>query len=211
MNGRELSKAFLGDCPLSNEVPSPSSDDDEFESWAAIVAGCLQPAAFVPPVSLGLGTPELVAPEGWRPSVGTLTPSDVAAFAVTGSSVMGAGSATDDTLQRIQLRVNTKECGEVALVVERAEDGLRVLIAAVDGNAVTALHREALVMRRALESGGQSVASLKIVRMDQSGTELAKGGLTPSRHDRRRASKACGSGSKSNAAKRTPRRLLIIG
>ena len=212
MNGRELSKASLVDCPLSSEETPQLSDDEQLKSWAAIVAGCLQPVPFVPPSALGFGLSDAVAPEGWRPSVVALTPGEASTVVANGQGapLSNPKTGTVDELNRIQLRVNTKECGEVALVVERADDGLRVLISAVDANAVKALHREAAVMRRALESGGQSVASLKIVRMDQRGTELAGDGLTP-RQDRRNAKKATGAASKSRAAQRTSRRLIIIG
>jgi hypothetical protein len=136
----------------------------------------------------------------------------VSTIETKGSIAAGSKAPTggNEPQQRIQLRVNTKECGEVALVVERAEAGLRVVISAVNANVLPALHREALVMKQALESSGQSVVSLKIVQMDQCGTDVAKNRLTPS-EDRLRSGKASGSRSKLNAAKRISRRLLIIG
>jgi hypothetical protein len=120
------------------------------------------------------------------------------------------GDGDSDALNRIQMRVNTAECGEVAVVVERAEAGLRVLIAASNPLATNTLHREASEMRRTLESQGHHIVSLKIIGMDRHGTELAKDGLTP-RNERRGAKKANGSDSKSPGAEKTARRLLIIG
>jgi hypothetical protein len=108
------------------------------------------------------------------------------------------------------MRVNTQECGEVAVVVERAETGLRVLIAAENPLAANTLHREATAMRNALESGGHNIVSLKIIGMEQYGTELAKDGLTP-RNDKRGTKKANGTDSKTRAAEMAAQRLRIIG
>jgi hypothetical protein len=85
----------------------------------------------------------------------------------------GAGASAVDDSQRIQVRVRTEEFGEIAVVIERVEDGLRVLLGAANPKAVLALTQDCLAVRRALESDGQNVGSLEIVRMDGLGTDLA--------------------------------------
>lgn len=213
MNGRELLKTSLGEYPLSNEPNASSSDDERRETWAAVIAGCQQPVVALPPKALGIGSAsEFVAPEGWRPSVIALTPGGASPAGTKGieGEALRAGDGETDELNRIQMRVNTTECGEVAVVVERAEAGLRVLIAAENPLAANTLHREASAMLRMLESQGHHIVSLKVVGMDQRGTELAKDGLTP-RNERRGAKKANVSDSKSPGAEKAARRLLIIG
>jgi hypothetical protein len=189
MNGRELSKASLADGTVPGERKHVRVDDVELSEWAALISGCLQTAPGTPPPGIGLGAAETAesVPAGWRPSVEDMTP-EKGAFA--GAVEAGAGhfaceGKEGEAPQRIQIRVNTKEFGEVALIIERAEQGLRILLGAVDGRIVSALRQEALAVRRALESGGQSVGSLEVVRMNEVGTVLAQNKLAPGNRARR--------------------------
>ncbi|MGC4064325.1 MAG: hypothetical protein QM784_06700 [Polyangiaceae bacterium] len=165
MNRRELSMATPVDLPAGGATETRESDEEELERWASVVAGCLlnpQVQPPLPPVGLEFGSAP-VAPEGWRQSVGVLTQDPRAlgeVIAESSTSPSGKGTGTSE-IERIQIRVNTKEFGEVSLVIERAEQGLRILLGAVDGRVVSALRNEANAVRRALESGGQSVGSLE--------------------------------------------------
>jgi hypothetical protein len=185
MNGSELSKTVLGDVQAMLAHDEAGTDRRELERWATTIAGCLQQAVPVRPQTLGLGELESSqeVPAGWRPRVETLTPG-VAAGPMDGPA-SGAPSAETTEDQRIQVRVTTEEFGEIALVVERVETGLRVLLGAVDPRAVTVLARESQAVRRALESDGQNVGSLEIVRMDGLGTDLAQSKVAPSNRARR--------------------------
>jgi hypothetical protein len=214
MNGRELSKATPVDLSAANTTEEHSSDDEELERWASVVAGCLlhpqvQPPP--PPVGFEFGAAP-AAPEGWRQSVGVLTQDPRALGEVIAEnpvSPSGTGFGTS-AIERIQVRVNTKEFGEVSLVIERAEQGLRILLGAVDGRVVSALRNEANAVRRALESGGQSVGSLEIVRMNELGTVLAQTKVAPSNR-LRRLKEAADAASNPTAGKKKTRRINLIG
>jgi hypothetical protein len=98
----------------------------------------------------------------------------------------------------------------VSLVVERAEQGLRIVLGAVDGRVVSALRHEALAVRRALESGGQSVGMLEIVRMNEVGTVLAQSKVAPSNRLRRLREQA-EDASNPQSPKKKSRRINLIG
>jgi hypothetical protein len=214
MNGRELSKATPVDHSVNSGSENPAIDDEELERWAAVVAGCLQNPQVQPPLLptlSGVGR-EPVAPEGWRRSVGVLTQDPRALGEVIAENpasrlVTGTGNCE---LERIQIRVNTKEFGEVSLVVERAEQGLRILLGAVDGRVVAALRNEVKAVRRALESSGQSVGSFEIVRMNDLGTVLAQARVAPSNR-LRRLKEAADAASNPTAGKKKTRRINLIG
>src|SRR5512147_2716609 len=145
MNGNELSKTSLHEAALPTRE-APSDERKELERWASAIAGCLQPAVPVRPLPIGLGTaePDQSVPSGWRPSVDPLTPRGVAAGDPNAATPRrdSVGQLSGDDQQRIQVRVKTEEFGEIAVVVERVEAGLRVLLGAVDERAITALSLE---------------------------------------------------------------------
>jgi hypothetical protein len=189
MNGSELARTSLGDGLALPTQEDTGIDSKELERWALAVAGCLQQAVPSRPSPLGLGAADSSqqVPVGWRPGVESLTP-DFAAVAggpAAGAVTIADGSSCSSDEQRIQVRVRTPECGEIAVVVERVESGLRVLLGAENPLAVTLLTRETEAVRHALESDGQSVGSLEIVQMNRLGTDLAQTRAAPSSRARR--------------------------
>ncbi len=189
MTGNELTKTSLGDNQAFVAPEDGSQDRRELERWASAIAGCLQQAVPLPPPTLGFGSSESSqqVPAGWRPSVDLMTPvagGTSGGFATT-VQAPGSGACATAESQRIQVRVKTEEFGEIAVVVERVEAGLRVLLGAANAKAVAALTRDSQAVRRALESDGQSVGTLEIVRMNGLGTDLALTKLAPSNRARR--------------------------
>lgn len=189
MNGSELSKTTLGDNTSVFADDEAIADQRELERWASEIAGCLQQVTPAAPATVGLfgaGQRQEV-PAGWRPCVESMTHGGASMvggpLASNGPDSNALGPSSE--LGRIQVRVRTEEFGEIALVVERVEEGLRVLLGAVDAHTVTALTRESQAVRRVLEFGGQTVGSIKIVRMNELGTDLAQSKLAPSNRARR--------------------------
>jgi hypothetical protein len=115
-----------------------------------------------------------------------------------------------DNTNRLQVRVKTEEFGEIAVVVERVETGLRVLLGAANPQAVMALTRDCLAVRRALESDGQSVGSLEIVRMNGLGTDLALTKMATSNRARR-SQESAESASDLGQRKKKTKRLNVTG
>jgi len=214
MNGHELSKTALSDSTACDAQRDERGDRQEHERWASTVATCLQQAVPVRPATLGFGAPESSqqVPDGWRPSVEALTPGasgSTAAARVPGSTPDSGAVAADNT-NRLQVRVKTEEFGEIAVVVERVETGLRVLLGAANPQAVMALTRDCLAVRRALESDGQSVGSLEIVRMNGLGTDLALTKMATSNRARR-SQESAESASDLGQRKKKTKRLNVTG
>lgn len=213
MTGNELSKTSLSDVQAGIGQDEANRDRRELEHWASAIAGCLQPAVPVRPASLGLGGEQSQqVPAGWRPSVEALTPGLEGADGGMRASARGAPSSASvaDDAQRIQVRVKTEEFGEIAVVVERVEAGLRVLLGAIDPKAVAALKRDCQAVRLALESDGQSIGSLEIVRMNGLGTDLAQSKLAPSNRARS-SQESAESASNLGHRKKKSKRLDVTG
>jgi flagellar biosynthesis chaperone FliJ len=214
MNGSELSRTLLGDGKTPSAREDANKERKELERWASLVAGCLQNASPLQPSTLGLGALESIegVPAGWRSSVESLTPD----FGAVGDGQLantvapGGGASASNDEQRIQVRVRTEEFGEIALIVERVESGLRVLLGAENSNGVSALTRQCQAVRRVLESGGQSVGSLEIVRMNGLGTDLAESKLAASNRARRPRGSAESDPTPGMRKKKT-KRLDVIG
>ncbi|HEY5956140.1 MAG TPA: hypothetical protein VIV60_06295, partial [Polyangiaceae bacterium] len=112
--------------------------------------------------------------------------------------------------QRLQVRVRTKELGEIALIVERLETGLRVRLGAADSGAVSQLIEQSAAVREALESSGHSIDSLEIVRMDAFGIDLAQPRVALN-HRARKSQASDASGTNSGDKKKKTKRLNFIG
>jgi hypothetical protein len=214
MNGRELSSTTSSDVSRETNATDASEREREREHFALAIAGCLQQSVPVRAIALGVGNPDASdsSPAGWRPGVDALTPN--AELRGNDSSVNcvpnAASAEANEDPQRLQVRVRTKELGEIALIVERADHGLRVQVGAVDAAAVSQLIEQSAAVRLALESGGHSIDSLEIVRMDSFGTDLAQPRVALSSRTRRKETfeeSATTSGDKKKKAKR----LNLIG
>jgi hypothetical protein len=220
MNGSGLSKTSLKDGQLFSNEDQTKRDEKELERFAATIAGCLQQTVGIEPSALGFLAPEPtpMVPADWRPSVEPLTPGCATGTGCGTGAECAASAVAEDpraTLQpneteRIQVRVRSEEFGEIALVVERADAGLRVVLSAEDPGAIATLRAESRAVRQALEADGQCIGSLEIVRMDGLGTNLAQA-KSSSSNRARRLQESAEPGETPNQRRKKSKRLDLIG
>ena len=165
--------------PTLREIEStrPSITKSDLERWAELIAfNATQIQQTAPIVPGTAGTPE-----AWRTDVEELTPSsgqseanllakEIADFTVGGN----CASSSESELNRIQVRLNAGDLGELSLVIERSVAGLRVCIGAEDSGVLAAIARSGATLTQALTSIGQPVTSLTFVPMDGVGINLAQ-------------------------------------
>ena len=169
MNG-ESSRGvgFRGD-PLAGR--EREDEQRATEEQAARFAQALTPhvIAQLPPVPV-LG--ESATPGGWRAGDGVLTPQ---ALATSGASGAGAGEGTSDAkpAERMVVNVQTSDLGELSLIVERTDAGLRVVVGVGDAQVMGQMLPEREALMRQLVGSGLSVDSIQIVPQSEVGTVLA--------------------------------------
>lgn len=120
-----------------------------------------------PPPKSGADTPG-----GWRTGDGALTqagPSDATHEAALASE----GSAEADPNQRVVLSVETRDLGQVSLVLDRSEGAVRVVIGLEDTSAIERMLPEREALARQLQGSGLTVQSIQFVRQSEVGTVLA--------------------------------------
>jgi len=162
-------------CETRPKETTPSQRD--LEKWAELVAACAAQVTLpVQPPTISTFTPE-----PWRADVETLTPgmgrseaSQTAQEALGQIISNNATSGSENELDRIQVRLNAGELGELSLVVERSLTGLRVQISAENSGVLTAIANQSAAMTQSLASAGQAVTSLTFVSMDGVGINLAR-------------------------------------
>jgi len=162
-------------CETSTQETTPSRRD--LEKWAELVAACATQATQATPLLLS----QAFTPEAWRTDVEALTPEIPRSEAKLTAQValeqsMGVNSASngENELDRIQVRLNAGDLGELSLVVERSLSGLRVQIGAENSGVLAAIAEQGAAMAQSLASAGQSVTSLTFVSMDGVGINLAR-------------------------------------
>lgn len=176
---------------LEGNEPSEATEapgKKDLERWASAVAGCLVQTV-APAAASGLlgGTPE-----AWRPSVEALTPGSCdagtaleLARATTASTARdGEVSSSTPGNDRLQVRLDAGQLGEIAVIVEKDQAGVRLLITAANARAVRAISAERQVLQQALQSTGQRIQSLCVVQMDVPGTDLAEVRSSPGKSAR---------------------------
>ncbi|MET0794120.1 MAG: hypothetical protein ABW061_21540 [Polyangiaceae bacterium] len=177
---------------------------EQAERWATLVGAQLSALA-----------PQTIAPEptpGWHPGVGDLTPATGSSLTQTGAAngPVAAGTGEGDASEnRLIVRVDGGDLGEVALVVDRKEGAIRVTISAADAGAEAALGLERAALTRALESHGISVDSVNVVRANNFGTALAP--VRSSATQRTREATESESSDDEQARRRLARKLNLIG
>jgi hypothetical protein len=177
------SDAFAGSSNLSTAESVAAAREErrraeEVSRWATVVS-----AAVVSQQRLGVGTGEDGAPANWRQDVGAMTasidgdsaerPGQFGSRVLGGVSDATGGDSSADSY--LQLRVDAGDLGEVALVVERQEGGLRLTVGAASEEAFARFSMEIGAMREALGARGLAVTTLQLVRMDGLGTVPALG------------------------------------
>ena len=182
---------------------------EDVEKWAALLAaGAAQAqASLVVPGH---------APEGWRGNVEAMTPvadKEPLTEQVNGDNRLQVQkpitTGTELGENKLQVRVNIGELGELALIVERSADGVKVQISAQDSHVLEALSSEQDALTSALSAVGHTITSLAFVTMDRIGIKLAQPKIGPLPKKPQRAIKRAADGTAQS--KRRSRRLNVIG
>ena len=146
---------------------------EQAERWATLLG--TQLSAIAAPALPKLDG-EATSPTAWHSGVGDLTPATGGSLTSPGAANGPAGvsgEATDAAENRLIVRVDGGDLGEVALVVDRKEGAIRVTISAADAGAQAALGLERAGLLQALKNQGITVESLNFVRSNDFGTALA--------------------------------------
>jgi len=141
---------------------------EQAERWASLVGAQLSARAAMPSVKEEAGA--------WHPGAGDLTPATGSRLTESGGAngPAAVGEQTADADEnRLIVRVDGGDLGEVALVVDRQAGAIRVTISAADAGAEAALGLERASLTRALQSHGITVDSVNVVRANNFGTVLA--------------------------------------
>jgi flagellar hook-length control protein FliK len=152
---------------VEREAPPRERDG---EAAAALWLALCQRAATTALLTLD----QIETPSAWHPSAGELTPT---------AAPVGAGGSAPDAPQapeRMTLRVDGGELGELSVTLDRESGALRVVIGLENQRAVGSVLPDAPALRRALEGVGVSVQSLSVVTQAEVGTVLAQRRLNPS-------------------------------
>jgi len=177
---------------------------EQAERWALALGTQLAAPVRVP----GVSEPT----SDWRASAGDLTPAVNAQTTLETAHASGAGSAQDapsDTENRMIVRVDGGDLGEVALVVDRRHGAIRVTINAADAGAEAALGLERAALIRALESHGITVDSVNVVRGNNFGTVVAP--RTTATNRTRESSESESTSEDEHLRRRNARKLNLIG
>ena len=141
---------------------------DQAERWATLLGAQLSSIQ-----------PKTLASEptsAWHSSAGDMTPSNATAGVASGASAgasTGTAEVADASENRMIVRVDGGDLGEVALVVDRKAGAIRVTISAADAGAEAALGLERAGLMQALQNRGITVDSVNVVRANNFGTVLA--------------------------------------
>lgn len=157
-----------------------------------------------PPPPKGAAEP----PGGWRASDGVLTPASASDGAYAASAA-AEGEAEPEANQRIVLRVQTRDLGEVSLVLDRNEGAVRVVIGVEDASTIERMMPERDALARQLQGSGLTIQSIQFVRQSEVGTVLAQSpsvGRARTFVSQRQAATA-----DANVRRRGSRKLNLIG
>ncbi|HEY1535911.1 MAG TPA: flagellar hook-length control protein FliK [Polyangiaceae bacterium] len=177
---------------------------DQAERWATLLGAQLSSVQ-----------PKTLSPEptsAWHSGAGDMTPSNATSGASSGATVgasADSAEAADASENRMIVRVDGGDLGEVALVVDRKDGAIRVTISAADAGAEAALGLERAGLMQALQNRGITVDSVNVVRANNFGTVLA-----PQRSNatqRTREAREAESQDDEQARRRLARKLNLIG
>jgi len=177
---------------------------DQAERWATLLGAQLS--------SMQPSTLASEPTSAWHSGAGDMTPSNATDGVSPGASAAastGTAEAAETSENRMIVRVDGGDLGEVALVIDRKEGAIRVTISAADAGAEAALGLERAGLMQALQNRGITVDSVNVVRANNFGTVLA-----PQRSNAmQRAREATEAESKDDeqARRRLARKLNLIG
>jgi|WetSurMetagenome_2_1015567.scaffolds.fasta_scaffold322949_2 hypothetical protein len=169
--------------PLVYDERNTVAEDDqrrrchqaEVERWSAMLCDMLAGKSTSLPIPMG----DAGSPDTWRRGVGQMTPVRPG-FGQPGigqpCDAAGDADGSDGTNEpgRVQMRVESEQLGEVAIVVERRETGLRVLIGSADAKALALFGAERETLMQALATVGLAVETVRVVQLQPIGTVLAQ-------------------------------------
>ena len=180
---------------------------DQAQRWASLLGAQLAATAvktLTPPVS--------DTTSAWHSGAGDLTLATGSRLTESGAASgpgAGADAAADAGENRMIVRVDGGDLGEVALLVDRKAGAIRVTISAADAGAEAALGLERAGLMRALQSHGIAVDSVNVVRANNFGTVLAP--IRSSATQRTREATEADSNDDEQARRRLARKLNLIG
>jgi Flagellar hook-length control protein FliK len=152
--------------PKANErAEDEKTTLEQAERWATLLGA-----------QLGSSRAPSVAAEstsGWRAGAGDMTPggaNGLPAQNTPPTAVGGTGDSADASENRMIVRVDGGNLGEVALCVDRKDGAIRVTIGAANPAAEATLVMEREGLLQALQSQGITVDSVTVVRAGDFGT-----------------------------------------
>jgi flagellar hook-length control protein FliK len=161
----ELSPGTAAEFTLGQGVTHGAPSVEQQDAWARQLAAMLSTNAGVVTPAL----PELIPTAERAPSNG--------ASAHTGAPVTTSADPQNSDAHgdnRLTLTISTEALGEVAIVIDRAEGGVRVVLGVGAQTAEAALLPEKMALTRALTAVGLTVHSVNIVRQTGLGTVPAE-------------------------------------
>jgi Flagellar hook-length control protein FliK len=138
---------------------------EQAERWATLLGAQLS--------STRAATGAAPSTSGWRAGAGDMTPGGANRLPAQNAAPAAAGSAGDSgdaSENRMVVRVDGGNLGEIALCVDRKDGAIRVTIGAANPAAEAALVMEREGLLQALQSQGISVDSVSVVRAGDFGT-----------------------------------------
>jgi hypothetical protein len=199
VNGGGASAGGLGGAtrgPGRDEEPRQRAGEAAAELWLALC----QRASRVETLPIG----QIETPSAWRGSAGDLTPGTA-----TQPTAERAPTETP-AAERLTLRVDGGELGEVEVTLDRQQGALRVVIGLENGRMVSSVLPDARALRSALEGAGLNVHALSVVPTSEVGTVLAQRRLSPS-GPKLPAEQGRAEQSPEQAQKQKHKRLTLIG
>jgi len=182
---------------------------EQAERWASLVGAQLSARAL--DVRLVSVEPEAGA---WHSGAGDLTPATAGGLTESGAAAGPAESGAegaDASENRMIVRVDGGDLGEIALLVDRNGGAIRVTISAADAGAEAALGLERAALTRALQSHGIAVDSVNVVRANNFGTVLAPPRSSATQRTRQTPAAEAESKDDEQTRRRLARKLNLIG
>lgn len=139
------------------------------ERWLAAMSGVLAPPS--PPPKLPALPEEAprgpagAPPVSWQGGVGPLTPGSLGA---------GDSNAGPELSERLVMKLDAGDLGELSFTIDRSADGMRVVIGADGRNAQAAVGAERETLLAALRAVGLPAQSVTVVAPERVGTVLAQ-------------------------------------
>ncbi len=179
--------------------------EEEVAEWSTLLLSALQATSALPAEESAAG-----ASGAWRPPVGVLTRGERSGAwsAQTPRVCQAAEGAAQEEPNEVRLQLNVGRLGEIALLVERGSDGLRVLLSAARSTTTALLESERQALHQALVSSGLRVELIRFVTMGTTGTRVASGDPAAPRHAGGKAASEFG---RADTQKRRSNRLKVVG